>query len=120
MKKKIIQKYQINIAIIHSDTVFISDAQSALDCMMSVCYNDNCTRIVINKDAIIDGFFILSTGIAGEILQKIVNYGMKIAIVGDFDEYKSESLRDFIYECNNGRDVFFVENEKSAIEQLLK
>ena len=119
MEKKIIQKYQINIAIVHSDMVFINDAQSALDFMMSVCYNDNCTRIVINKDAIIDDFFTLSTGVAGEILQKAVNYSIKIAIVGDFGKYQSKALKDFIYECNNGKDVFFVGDEKSAIEKLV-
>jgi len=38
----------------------------------------------LNKSAICDDFFDLSTGLAGEILQKFVNYHVKIAIVGDF------------------------------------
>ena len=43
---------------------------------------------------------------------------MKLAIIGDFSKYKSKSLRDFIYECNSGRDIFFVENESEALKLL--
>ncbi|MPN57700.1 hypothetical protein SDC9_205394 [bioreactor metagenome] len=43
---------------------------------------------------------------------------MKIAIVGDFSVYNSKSLRDFIYECNNGKDIFFLQDENKAIEKL--
>jgi hypothetical protein len=43
---------------------------------------------------------------------------MKIAIVGDFSIYSSKSLKDFIYESNNGRNIFFVTDEKEAAEKL--
>ena len=43
---------------------------------------------------------------------------MKIAIVGDFSEYTSKSLKDFIYESNNGKDIFFLPDEKKAIDKL--
>ena len=33
---------------------------------------------------------------------------MKLAIIGDFSGYTSKPLRDFIYESNNGNQVFFV------------
>ena len=118
MDKNIIQAGRLNIAVVHSDTPFICDAQLALDFMMSVCYNDTCTHIAINKEAFTDDFFVLSTGVAGEILQKAVNYGMKIAITGDFSVYKSRALRDFIYECNNGNDIFFVKNREEAVSKL--
>jgi len=43
---------------------------------------------------------------------------VKIAIIGDFSVYPSKSLKDFIYECNKGKDVFFLSDEKQAIEKL--
>lgn len=43
---------------------------------------------------------------------------MKIAIIGDFSAYTSKSLKDFIYESNNGKDLFFLSDEKKAIEKL--
>ncbi len=48
--------------------------------------------------SICDDFFDLSTRLAGEILQKFINYHVKIAIIGDFSIYTSKSLKDFIYE----------------------
>ena len=42
----------------------------------------------------------------------------EIAIIGDFSVYDSKSLKDFIYECNNGKDIFFLPDEKSGIEKL--
>ena len=53
-----------------------------------------------------------------EILQKYTNYIMKIAIVGDFEIYNSKSLKDFIFESNKGSQVFFVHEEKEAIDRL--
>lgn len=51
---------------------------------MTVKYETGCTNIAINKEAIVDGFFILSTRLAEEIVQKFVNYGIRFAIYGDF------------------------------------
>lgn len=66
----------------------------------------------------IEDFFILSTKIAGEILQKFILYNFKLAIVGDFSGYTSKPLKDFIYESNKGRDIFFVSSVEDAIERL--
>ena len=118
MTQKIVQKNGVAVAVINSDEPVIIDVQSALDLMATVGYNENCDRIVINKEAIAGDFFILSTGIAGKILQKFVNYLKKIVIVGDFSRYTSKPLRDFIYECNNGNAVFFMPDEQSAIIKL--
>lgn len=53
-------------------------------------------------------FFILRTQLAGEILQKFINYQAKLAIYGDYTKYTSKPLKDFIYESNKGNDFFFV------------
>jgi len=118
--KKIIIKNQMRIAVINDDEVLIHDSQSALDFIMSISYNDSCNAAAINKEALSDDFFVLSTGVAGEILQKAVNYRMKLAIIGDFSEYTSKPLNDFIYECNNGRDIFFVNDEDAAVSKLCR
>ena len=65
-----------------------------------------------------EDFFILSSGLAGEVLQKFVNYGMKVAIVGDYSRYTSKPLQDFIRESNRGKTVFFVSSESEALEKL--
>ncbi|WP_462361362.1 DUF4180 domain-containing protein [Parvimonas micra] len=111
-------KDNINVVKIEDEKILIFDEQSALDMFMSLAYETGENRFIISKDNLIEDFFDLRTKIAGEILQKIINYRMKLAIIGDFSKYKSKSLRDFIYECNSGRDIFFVENESEALKLL--
>ena len=83
-------------------------------------YDVDTNNIVISKKLIAEIFFILSTGLAGEILQKYVNHGGHIAIYGDYSHYTSKPLKDFIYESNKGRDVFFVATEDEAIDILTR
>lgn len=107
-------------AVVRSGELVITDSQSALDLLMTVKYEAETKNIVIDKKLIIEDFFILSSGLAGEILQKYVNYGGRIAIYGDYSHYTSKPLHDFIYESNKGHDVFFVESEDEAVECLCR
>lgn len=107
-----------NIAVVNSNGIVIKDAASAIDFVMEIKRKTNCNRIALNKTAITEDFFILSSGLAGEILQKFVNYGIKFAIYGDFSKYTSKPLKDFIYESNQGKDVFFAITADEAKEML--
>jgi hypothetical protein len=66
--------------------------------------------IAISVERLDEDFFRLKTRIAGEILQKFVQYRFRIAIVGDISEQISESsaLRDFVREANRGDQIGFV------------
>lgn len=107
------------VTIVSSENILIKDVQTALDLIMTIKYNYNTNLIAIDKNSIIEDFFILSKGLAGEILQKFINYHVKIAIFGDYSKYTSKPLKDFIYESNNGKDIFFVDNENDAIQKLI-
>jgi len=107
------------IAYVQEKSLIISNVQSALDLMATIWYEYHCNAIIIHKEAIIEDFFDLSSRLAGEIVQKYVNYGMKIAIIGDFAAYSSKALKDYIYECNKGKDIFFVTNEEEAISRIV-
>ena len=108
----------IPIAVVSGDEKIITDTASALDLLMTVKYETGACRIAIDKNVIADDFFILSTGMAGEILQKFINYHIKAAIWGDYSQYTSKPLRDFIYESNHGKDFFFVASKAQAVEKL--
>lgn len=118
MNIKKIEKNGIICAVIESEEKVITDAQSALDLLMTVRYEAETKNLAVDKNLVADDFFIFSTGLAGEILQKYVNYGGRIAIYGDFTHYTSKPLKAFIYESNNGHDVFFVSTEDAAVERL--
>lgn len=115
-----IEKNSVICAVVRSKEIVITDSQSALDLLMTAKYEAGTKNIIIDKKLIKEDFFILSSGMAGEILQKYINYGGRIAIYGDYSQYTSKPLHDFIYESNNGHDVFFVETEDEAVECLCR
>ena len=108
------------IAVVRGDEAVIVDSQSALDLLMSAKYELGTKDIAIAKELVAGELFVLSTGLAGEILQKYVNYGGRIAIYGDYSCYTSKPLRDFIYGSNKGHDVFFTATEEEALEKLAR
>lgn len=118
MKISMIKENGKEISVIHSNEILISDVQSALDFIATVNFETGCNRIILNKSAICEDFFHLSTKLAGEIVQKFINYHVNIAIIGDFSVYASKSLKDFIYESNKGKDIFFLSDEKEAMNKL--
>lgn len=120
MKANMVEKNGIPCAVIEDSQKVITDPQSAVDLLVSVKYELGTKNIVIAKELVTDDFFILSTGVAGEILQKLINYGGRIAFYGDFSRYTSKPLKDFIYESNNGKDVFFAASREEAIDILTK
>ncbi|NOU91793.1 DUF4180 domain-containing protein [Paenibacillus sp. LMG 31456] len=111
-------KNDVEIAVVSTSEILITDVQSALDLLATVNFEAGCDRIILNKSAISEEFFNLKTRLAGEILQKFINYHVKIAIVGDFSVYSSKSLNDFIGECNKGKDIFFLSDEELAVDKL--
>ena len=107
-----------SIAVVTGEEKVIVDVQSALDLVMTVRYEGGAERIAIDKNAVAEDFFILSTGMAGEVLQKFTNYHVKAAFYGDFTRYTSKPLRDFIYESNNGTQVGFQPTVEAALAWL--
>ena len=120
MKIKKVEKNNIVCAVVQRESIVISDSQSAIDLLMTANHEIGTKNIVINKKLITEKFFILSSGLAGEILQKYINYGGRIAIFGDYSHYTSKPLHDFIFESNKGNDVFFVSTEAEAIDMLTR
>lgn len=118
MTLEIIETDKGTIAEVISSEKVLTDPQSAIDLLMGAKYDAGTKYIILDKALVAEDFFVLSTGLAGEILQKFINYGGKIAIYGDYSRYTSKPLRDFIYESNKGRDVFFPATRGEAIELL--
>ncbi|MDD5017725.1 MAG: DUF4180 domain-containing protein [Eubacteriales bacterium] len=95
----------------------VGGVRDVLD-IIATAYSNGAHGIIIYKEALPDGFFLLNTGLAGEMLQKFPNYGIRLAIVGDFENVQSKSLAAFIRECNRGNHVFFKKSEKEAAGAL--
>ncbi|MBD2867252.1 DUF4180 domain-containing protein [Paenibacillus arenilitoris] len=118
MNLSIEERNGVKIAVASGSETVIADVQSALDLIATAWHVKESDRIVMPKSLISEKFFDLKTGLAGEILQKFINYNVKLAVVGDFSAYASESMQAFIFECNKGASFLFVPTEEHAIEKL--
>ena len=47
----------------------------------------------MNQSIFSEAFFDLKTRLAGEILQKYINYHVKVAIIGDFSVYRAKACK---------------------------
>ena len=97
MKIEIVEKNGVRCAVICGSEKIITDVPSALDVLMSAKYEADTKNIVISKQLIMDDFFILSTGLAGEILQKYINYGGRDAVYCEYFHYKKKTLKGFFF-----------------------
>jgi hypothetical protein len=86
----------------------ITESQDALD-LIGAAFS-GAEAVVIPVSRLDRSFFTLSTGLAGEIMQKFVNYRLRLAIVGDMTEFTEASgaLRDLIRESNKGTQIWFL------------
>lgn len=115
-----IQTHKINdrvVAEIISDKILIQNTEDALDLLGNVYYQGFDKIIIYQKNLTAD-FFDLKNKMAGEILQKFSNYRVHLVIIGDFSTFASKSLKDFIHESNQGKQVNFVANISDALNSL--
>ena len=77
---------------------------------LGLIYGEPADWIAVPVGRLDPAFFTLSSGVAGEFVQKFVQYDQRLAVVGDISRFVEESaaLRDFVGECNRGRQVWFV------------
>ncbi len=76
--------------------------------------------IVVPVQRLHADFFKLSTGLAGALLQKLVNHQLQLAVLGDVSTYvaASDAFRDFVREANRGRQTWFVADEAELNAKL--
>lgn len=117
MEYNTIVKNNQQIAEVTTEELKIKSVNDALDLMGFLNYQ-GFTQIILKEKHFGAEFFDLKTKIAGDILQKYVNYGVKLAIVGDFSSVESNSLNAFIIECNRGKHIFFADSTNQAVDML--
>ncbi len=117
MNIEIHEQGNIKIAELTANTLLITNAEDGLQLLVDLYYQDF-DKIIIQEKNITPQFFDLSNGLAGEILQKVSNFRIQLAIVGEFDQYPSKSIKQFISESNKGRQVNFLPTVEAAKERF--
>lgn len=106
----------LNIAEVISDEVILKNLDDGLDLIGNLSYQ-GFDKIIIHEKNISADFFDLKTKLAGDILQKFIQYRMALAIVGEFKKYKSRSLNEYIFESNKGKTINFVASVEEALKE---
>lgn len=83
-------------------------------------FSEGAELVILPVERLGPDFLRLSSGLAGEVLQKFVNYRLKIAILGDISAALAASgpLRDFVIESNRGASVWFAP-DLASLEALI-
>jgi hypothetical protein len=103
-----------------ADGPTIRNERDAVD-IIGAALSEGCTLVILPVARLGDEFFSLKTRLAGEIIQKFVNYERRLAIIGDISRHLEASapLRDFVSETNRGRQVWFLP-DRAALEARLQ
>ncbi|MFF2149434.1 DUF4180 domain-containing protein [Kitasatospora sp. NPDC058190] len=76
--------------------------------------------VAVAADRLDDKFFVLSTGFAGEVMQKFVNYHVRLAVIGDISRHleASSALRSLVRESNAADHVWFLPDTEALAAHL--
>lgn len=74
--------------------------------------------IVITKELVPNHLFEDIDNTGSKLLERCRNYNLKLVIVGDFESDLSTELEDFIYKCNNGKNMYLVNTLDEGIKLL--
>ncbi|MBB5868981.1 hypothetical protein F4553_002360 [Allocatelliglobosispora scoriae] len=115
----LVHRHGVPTLICAVDGPELRDERDAVD-VIGTAFQHEAELVVIPVERLAEDFFTLSTGVAGGIAQKFVNYHLRLAIVGDISAFTtvSTALRDFVYETNRGRQLWFCPTEDDLDERL--
>ena len=83
-------------------------------------FGEDAALIVLPVERLDPGFFTLATGIAGAIVQKFAQYGLRLVIRGDVSEHlaRSSAFSAFVREADRGHQLWFVADDAELRARL--
>lgn len=117
----------MSLQILNGARIWLCDAQGAAlssgrdaTDIIGDTWGTEVAVIALPASRLTDEFFDLRTRLAGEFVQKFVNYGQTLAIVGDISAHiaASTALRDFVTESNRGRHLWFIDDLEALAARL--
>lgn len=102
-----------------ADGAPIASERDATD-LIAATYGRDISWIALPVARLSDQFFQLKTGLAGALVQKFVNYQIRLAVIGDISCYlsRSQPLQDFVREANRGAHLWFADDWAAFQDRL--
>ena len=110
----------VMVYFVSADGPALSSEQDALD-LLGETYGTQTEMIAVPAARFAHGFFDLSTRQLGHFFQKLQNYQMRLAVLGDLSPQlnQSKALRDFVGETNRVGHHRFAQ-DRTALEAGLR
>lgn len=118
MKIRVEKRNNVDIAVIESDDIIFRSPDSALSMLSKVRNETGSNRLVLFESSISKDFFNMVSMFAYDAQQMVSNQGVRVAVVGSFEEQSSFALRHFDYEQKPNATIFLAESEEQALERL--
>lgn len=96
----------------------LNTENDALD-LISLCWEHETNALMIPYEILSEDFFKLKTKIAGDIIQKFTNYGIKAAITIPKEIDQNERFKEMVLEINKGNHFRFYASKNEAEKWLL-
>jgi hypothetical protein len=108
----------VQVLVCDLDGPTIATEQDALDLIGAVFLAAEVVAVPASR--LDSRFFELGTRFAGEVMQKFVNYRLRLAIIGDISRHLSASsaLRALVHESNLSNHVWFVPDLATLDDKL--
>ncbi|MFD5202853.1 DUF4180 domain-containing protein [Streptomyces sp. NPDC058375] len=115
----IVQHHGVAVLVCEADGASIATVQDALDHLIGAAFA-GAEVVAVPSPRLDDRFFDLSTGLAGDILQKFANYRLRLVVVGDIGRHlaASSALPDLVREANRGQDIWFLPDLDALSDRL--
>ncbi|MHC1561534.1 DUF4180 domain-containing protein [Actinomycetospora sp. C-140] len=100
------ERHGVRVLVLPEQGPVIGDEQGALD-VIGQAFGEEAEVVAVPVGRLDPAFTRLSSGVAGAIVQKFVNYRLRLAVVGALSD-TSGPVDDWMREANEGRELWFV------------
>lgn len=109
MTDVIVEHHGVPVLVCAADGAPIATEQDALDHLIGGAFY-RADVVAVPAERLDARFFDLSTGLAGAIMQKFVNYRVRLVVVGDISHHlrTGAALPALVRESNEGRHIWFL------------
>ena len=97
----------------------LESACEALD-LVAVCGENGADRLLLHAESLTEKFYRLRTGLAGEILQKFVNYHIRVAAMIPLNLVNQGRFHEMVLEVNRGSQFRVFQSREKAEQWLIE
>jgi PadR family transcriptional regulator AphA len=96
----------------------IRNERDALE-LAGICGFSGAPRALVHADNLAEEFFDLKTRVAGDVLQKFINYRIRVAAVLSRERIGTGRFSEMVMEANRGDDFRVFDDKEKAIAWLV-